>query len=54
VKKFISNPVHNHVGNLHVMINSALHSVVGPAVTFRVLPNSQNLTANEVSEKAGE
>ncbi|XP_077055371.1 receptor-type tyrosine-protein phosphatase-like N isoform X2 [Siphateles boraxobius] len=26
-------------------------SVVGPAVTFRVLPNSQNLTANEVSEK---
>ncbi|XP_026069845.1 receptor-type tyrosine-protein phosphatase-like N isoform X1 [Carassius auratus] len=27
-------------------------SVVGPAVTFRVLPNSQNLTASEVSEKA--
>uniref|UniRef100_A0A8C1DGK5 Protein tyrosine phosphatase receptor type N n=2 Tax=Cyprinus carpio TaxID=7962 RepID=A0A8C1DGK5_CYPCA len=27
-------------------------SVVGPAVTFRVLPNSQNLTATEVSEKA--
>ncbi|XP_051997112.1 receptor-type tyrosine-protein phosphatase-like N isoform X4 [Xyrauchen texanus] len=26
-------------------------SVVGPAVTFLVLPNSQNLTANEVSEK---
>uniref|UniRef100_A0A673KE78 Receptor-type tyrosine-protein phosphatase-like N n=1 Tax=Sinocyclocheilus rhinocerous TaxID=307959 RepID=A0A673KE78_9TELE len=27
-------------------------SVVGPAVTFRVLPNSQNLTASQVSEKA--
>ncbi|XP_059416644.1 receptor-type tyrosine-protein phosphatase-like N [Carassius carassius] len=27
-------------------------SEVGPAVTFRVLPNSQNLTASEVSEKA--
>ncbi|KAF4112021.1 hypothetical protein G5714_006816 [Onychostoma macrolepis] len=27
-------------------------SVVGPAVTFRVLPNNQNLTASEVSEKA--
>ncbi|XP_051563633.1 receptor-type tyrosine-protein phosphatase-like N isoform X2 [Myxocyprinus asiaticus] len=26
-------------------------SVIGPAVTFRVLPNSQNLSANEVSEK---
>ncbi|KAK2888995.1 hypothetical protein Q8A67_014370 [Cirrhinus molitorella] len=27
-------------------------SVVGPAVTFRVLPNSQNLTTGDVSEKA--
>ncbi|XP_051987091.1 receptor-type tyrosine-protein phosphatase-like N isoform X2 [Xyrauchen texanus] len=26
-------------------------SVIGPAVTFRVLPNSQNLSANELSEK---
>lgn len=41
------------VGCFYV-IHPFCHSVVGPAVTFRVLPNSQNFTANDVSEKAGE
>ncbi|KAK9972846.1 hypothetical protein ABG768_023608 [Culter alburnus] len=37
---------------IHLTTGSFINiSVVGPAVTFRVLPNSQNLTANEVSEK---
>lgn len=32
---------------------TSVHSVVGPALTFRVRPNSQNLTAAEVADKAG-
>ncbi|XP_051568386.1 receptor-type tyrosine-protein phosphatase-like N isoform X2 [Myxocyprinus asiaticus] len=37
---------------IHLTTGSFINvSVVGPAVTFLVLPNSQNLTANEVSEK---
>lgn len=37
-----------------MIFKPSFHSVVGPAVTFRVLPNSQNFTANDVSEKACE
>ncbi|XP_016342132.1 receptor-type tyrosine-protein phosphatase-like N isoform X1 [Sinocyclocheilus anshuiensis] len=38
---------------IHLTTGSFINiSVVGPAVTFRVLPNRQNLTASEVSEKA--
>ncbi|KAA0713205.1 Receptor-type tyrosine-protein phosphatase-like N [Triplophysa tibetana] len=38
---------------IHLTTGSFINiSVVGPAVTFRVLPNSQNFTANDVSEKA--
>uniref|UniRef100_A0A8C2B0H1 Protein tyrosine phosphatase receptor type Nb n=1 Tax=Cyprinus carpio TaxID=7962 RepID=A0A8C2B0H1_CYPCA len=38
---------------IHLTTDSFINiSVVGPAVTFRVLPNSQNLTATEVFEKA--
>nr|XP_021327397.1 receptor-type tyrosine-protein phosphatase-like N isoform X1 [Danio rerio] len=37
---------------IHLTTDSFINiSVVGPAVTFRVLPNSQNLTASEISEK---
>ncbi|XP_073726952.1 receptor-type tyrosine-protein phosphatase-like N [Misgurnus anguillicaudatus] len=44
--KILADRIHLTTGSL---INI---SVVGPAVTFRVLPNSQNFTASEVSEKA--
>ncbi|XP_057194466.1 receptor-type tyrosine-protein phosphatase-like N isoform X1 [Triplophysa rosa] len=38
---------------IHLTTGSFINiSVVGPAVTFRVLPNTQNFTANDVSEKA--
>lgn len=30
-----------------------LLSVVGPAVNFRIRPNSKNLTAGDVAQKAG-
>ena len=29
-------------------------SVVGPALTFRIRPNNQNLSAEDVADKAGE
>lgn len=36
-----------------VLLCFLLCSVVGPAITFRIRPNSKNLTAGDVAEKAG-